>query len=605
MKKRGFLAFLLIFTLILAYDSFAENGTLPPPVQCITFDHLDCYNDDLWWFDSCGNPDRIQRYCTSYEECVDRSCRPKCGNGRCDSDEDCSRCQQDCGCSSYEKCTFGHCETYCGNGRCDSNENCASCYDCQCSGSQECSPGNAKADDSGCVDKCGNGIRDGGEDCSSCPADAGCSTSTYCYNGQCVDCIKDEHCTTRDTPTGEFSCASDFKSTIEKVIRKAGVCRDHRCTGEEEITTRPGKLCGDKLCQNNHCGCEERYRACLKTGKCEKVESENDGSNCGCYFQCKSNYCNKEGKCIQALNVPISSASSLISVGESTKVTISADNALDVTIPTKLTLNIDSGAIMSGVIGGSDCSGNQCTSGSISIMPKSREAITVDVSGQSAGKIKFVAVVTATIDGEDYPITKDVYITIINPKDGQCTEGETSQNSCKDCGCPTDTTIYKYDCSEKDYSCHKSTGWWIFVGILGFIFVAILIYLGATKGRVAYAKVAKELVIRKELKEKAETEKQEKKEAERKRVAKALYALAKKIDFENPPPISEVLKKIKIDADEELIHEEYLELLERLSKSKSMGKTSSLKQQSFCTKCGERLKVKSKFCTKCGTPTKS
>lgn len=635
MKKR-------IFVFVLAVMLFLIFGQLVFAPDCTPDATRGCSGGAVWWFDSCGNPSRVDHYCAYNQDCVDGNCINRCGNGRCDSGENCNSCSQDCGCSSSQRCTYsgqcetycgngqcdgsekcnscvsdcgcnsdqrcsysGQCETFCGNGQCDGNENCNSCFqDCGCSKSEECAPGNSREDSRGCTSLCGNGQTDFGEDCMSCALDAGCGSSAYCFNSQCVDCIKDEHCATRDTPTGEFICSPNFQSTLEKVVRKAGICTEHTCTGEEQSTTRPGQMCNEKLCQDGHCGCNEGYQACLATGKCEKIGGLPDGSNCGCYSQCESNFCSKDGKCMRALNTILSSEKNLISKGEDTTVTISADNTLDSDIPVKLTLNIETGASMSGVIGGADCTGNQCTGGQITVPAKGRTSVEVKITGQSANKIKLTSVITPVIEGTEYPKAEEIFIIVIDVDDGKCTEGETSSNACVDCGCPADTTFHYFTCEKEENSCDKRLGWWLYF-LIGFIvLITLLIYFGVTRGKALYARLASERERRQAEKEKGEKEEKTKEGADRKKVVKALYKI--KIDPANPPSVHEIIKQLNMDADDDIIEEEYEQMVHRMEKKPKAiveGKPS-VKTPIFCTKCGARLKAGVKFCTKCGSVTK-
>ncbi|MDI6737120.1 MAG: hypothetical protein QME12_01225 [Nanoarchaeota archaeon] len=641
MKKRIFvIALAVMLILVFGQAVFAPDCT-PDATR-------GCSGSAVWWFDSCGNPSRLDRYCAYNEDCIEGNCVRRCGNGRCDSSENCNTCSQDCGCSSSQRCSWsgqcetfcgnrqcdgsencntcvsdcrcgsdqrcsysGQCETFCGNGKCEGNENCNTCFqDCGCSKSEECAPGNSRADQRGCASLCGNGKKDFGEDCTSCELDAGCGSSTYCYNSRCVDCIKDEHCATRDNPTGMFICSPDFRSTLEKVVRKAGVCQNNKCTGEELETTKPGKQCGNMLCQadpdgrNSHCGCNEGYVACLATGKCEKTGELEDGSNCGCYHQCKSNYCSRDGKCMRALNTILSSEKNLISAGESTAVTISADNTLGTDIPVKLTLNIETGASMSGVIGGADCTGNQCTGGLMIVPAKGRTSVEVKIDGRSAAKVKLTSVITPVIEGAEYPKTEELFITVMDSDDGKCTEGETSSNACVDCGCPEDTTFYSYSCDKKENSCDKDVGWWMYMIIGILVLVIVLIYLGATKGKELYARLASEREARQAEKEKAEKAEKAKEDVDRKKVVKALYKM--KIDAENPLSVHEAIKKLDMDVDDDIIEEEYQQMLRRMKKEPGVkpSAVSAAKLPTFCTKCGARLKAGVKFCTKCGSVVK-
>ena len=72
---------------------------------------------------------------------------PQCGNGKCESGEDCSNCEQDC----------GKCGPTCGNGQCESGEDCKNCE-------QDCGT---------CDAECGNGKCESGEGCATCPKDCG------------------------------------------------------------------------------------------------------------------------------------------------------------------------------------------------------------------------------------------------------------------------------------------------------------------------------------------------------------------------------------------------------------------------------------------------
>lgn len=130
---------------------------------------------------------------------------PKCGNGTCDPNENCSNCALDCGvCPS------------CGNGKCDENETCSSCpQDCgqcascgdgKCEKPQEncqtcapdcgvcpgCGDGVCTAPNETCFTcpsdcgkcmGCGDGVCSGNETCASCEAD--CGPCSVCGNGKC------------------------------------------------------------------------------------------------------------------------------------------------------------------------------------------------------------------------------------------------------------------------------------------------------------------------------------------------------------------------------------------------------------------------------------
>ncbi|MBU4502698.1 MAG: hypothetical protein KKA79_08930 [Nanoarchaeota archaeon] len=615
--------------------------------NCTSYDHLGCYGGNAYWFDSCGNPEYVSTYCNVNQECIDGKCISFCGNGECQSDknEDCSSCSQDCACADYEQCSWGTCKTYCGNGRCDGdencwkcstdcscdsdekcnypgvcktycgngkcdgNENCQTCHDCSCESNEDCSPSSSNADSRGCVDRCGNGVVDYGENCQTCPEDAGCSEGMQCYNNGCVECFKDSHCESRDVPIGEFICSSDFKYTLEKVTRTQGICSYNKCSGEKIETTKQASYCGEKLCQDGECGCKPKYAACQKSGKCEQQSILEDGQSCSCYFQCQSNYCDPSGKCVKAINAPLTTSSELLKVGETAKITISADNALGYDIPTKITLNTDSGILMSGIVGGADCSGNQCTGGEIMIQSKGRVSIIVDITAQSYGKHILTATVIPTIGGQQYPKEEKIEIVIINPIDGICSEGETSQNACSDCGCPGSTSIYEYVC-KTDYSCKKSIKWHLYL-----LFTAAILLIAFSIYSVPRAKSYYLRLTANRDKRTAEREHNEFKE--RKKIVSALYRIKKDIKIDKPLPIEKVISKARLDnADPDLVHEEYIELLDKMRKVNELSgdKKEEAKKilkepikhlaQRFCTGCGSPLREGTKFCTKCGRHTK-
>ncbi|MDP2906660.1 MAG: hypothetical protein Q8O03_01855 [Nanoarchaeota archaeon] len=640
-KKLFFTGLVLFFSLIVSSLSILTEG------NCTANDHLGCYNSHSYWFDSCGTPGNVNQYCGSNQECVDGQCKNLCGNGVCNTDkgETCNNCGNDCRCADYEKCEGGGCKTYCGNGRCDgdencwkcsgdcpcpsdkrcdypgscnsycgngkcdSNEDCQSCYDCSCEKNQECTPSSANANSRGCVDRCGNGVVDWDENCQTCPEDSPCSEGTYCQNNACVECFRDSHCESREVGKGEFICSSDSRSTLEKVIKTQGICQNNKCSGEKVETTKLGNVCGDKFCQDGHCGCSEGYAACLKAGKCEKQSVLEDGQSCSCYFQCQSNYCNEESKCVKAINAPLTVSNQVLKVGETTKVTISADNALEEDIPTKITLNTDSGVLMSGIIGGSDCSGNQCTGGQVTITSKGRISITIDLTAQSYGKHTLTATITPMIKGQQYPKEEKVDITIINPGDGVCSDGETSQNACSDCGCPASTSIYDYNCGD-DQRCSKGIKWHFYLIFLGVIIIIALLLYFTPKAREYHLKYT-------EQRDKKKSEREQNEFEERKKIVTALYKIKKSIDIKKPLPVEDIISKAKLEnADPELVDEEYIELLERMKKvgelsgaerkveEKILEKPLMHLAQKFCTGCGAQLREGSKFCTRCGRTVK-
>ena len=637
----------LIFNLIIVVSLLFFMPFFVSAVEnCTSYHETGCYEGNSYWFDSCGNPEYVALYCNWNQECINGECVNLCGNGVCNSDkgETCSSCNEDCACGSNEKCEWGQCQTYCGNGVCDGNENCwncgndcacrndercesgvcntycgngkcesdencQTCYDCSCEVNEDCKASSPRADSRGCVNRCGNGIFDRGENCQTCPEDVGCSEGSYCYNSNCVECFKDSHCESRETATGKFICSSDFKNTLEKIIKSQGICQNNHCSGENIETTKQSSHCGNKLCQDGKCGCKEEFAACLKSGKCEKQSILEDGQSCSCYFQCQSNYCNPTGKCVKAINAPLTVNKNVLKVGETTKLTISGDNALDEDISTKITLNTASGFIMSGVIGSAACSGNQCTGGEVMVSSKGMISTTVDLIAQNYGKHTLTATITPTIDGQQYPKEEKVEITVINPGDGICSEGETSQNACSDCKCPEASSIYEYVC-KSNQSCKKSIKWVFYIILASIVGLIALMIYSVPRAKSYYLKLSEKRDTRK-------AEKEQKEFTERKKIVNALYKISKKIKLDNPLPVKEIISKARLEnADPEIVHEEYIHLLDRMKKVKTLSGTEKKEAQKilekpqrnlaqrFCTGCGATIRESSKFCTKCGRTVK-
>lgn len=140
--------------------------------------------------------------CASRLECDNDVCvpeeQPVCGDGSCDSGEDCEDCGADCGCGSGWVCdpddpsadSRGCVEIgYCGDGMCDpaSGETCE-CVDCwdACPDGLYCNPSAPDADLLGCSATppggavCGNGMCEETEYCYTCWEDCPCPDGTCC-----------------------------------------------------------------------------------------------------------------------------------------------------------------------------------------------------------------------------------------------------------------------------------------------------------------------------------------------------------------------------------------------------------------------------------------
>ena len=130
-----------------------------------------------------------------------------CGDGSCDSNEDCDSCMADCGCSGGEVCCSGNCEECCSDSDCDHDEVCDG---------NECEPDVECTSDSDCDDDevcCDNECEE--PECfmdSDCDDDQDSCVSYYCDNaGECdAECeYDDSDCDEEDVCDGGSEPASD------------------------------------------------------------------------------------------------------------------------------------------------------------------------------------------------------------------------------------------------------------------------------------------------------------------------------------------------------------------------------------------------------------
>lgn len=134
-----------------------------------------------------------------------------CGDGSCDSNEDCVNCPNDCGvCCGDGSCNYGesclNCETdcgvcppgtFCGDGNCDYDEFCNGCVlDC------------------GFCPSCGDSECSGFETCLTCEEDCGACTDNFAW---------------WQVWGGSFAAESDFGYVIRSAIPDMGVCIEPNC----------------------------------------------------------------------------------------------------------------------------------------------------------------------------------------------------------------------------------------------------------------------------------------------------------------------------------------------------------------------------------------
>lgn len=154
-----------------------------------------------------------------------------CGNGKCDSGENCETCPGDC----------GACPTLCGNGTCEAGETCTSCPDdCgQCCGNGACEAELGESCDTCSLDCgacCGNGKCEAqyGESCDTCASDCGdCCGNHKCevqYHENCSSCPED--C---GSCCGNGKCDWNLGETCETCPQEcAGCCGDGYCSPWED-----------------------------------------------------------------------------------------------------------------------------------------------------------------------------------------------------------------------------------------------------------------------------------------------------------------------------------------------------------------------------------
>ena len=130
-----------------------------------------------------------------------------CGNGTCDSDEDCSTCSSDCSCQSGYDCQNGQCiaHTECGDGTCSIGETCKE--DNCCNGNNV----NLNSD----LNNCGN--------CGNI-----CNSNQTCTNGECIlkpvlldECSTDVDCNDNNNYT------LDQCSGTPKLCKNTQILRDN------------------------------------------------------------------------------------------------------------------------------------------------------------------------------------------------------------------------------------------------------------------------------------------------------------------------------------------------------------------------------------------
>ncbi len=244
---------------------------------CDPGEECDCPSD-------CGSPPSSETSCTDgfdndcdgNVDCTDADCNQdpacRCGNGTCESGEDCNSCPADCISKTKGKPSSQYC---CGDGTCGGAENETNC-----------------AVDCGSGSYCDDGTCDPGEDECSCPEDCGTppSTETNCDDGIDEDCDSSTDCDDADC-LGDPACPS---------------CGDVTCDAGEDQCNCPAD-CGTPPSTETNCtdgideDCDGGADCGDTTGDCDldpACDCASQGEACTVDADCCSNNCfERKGYC--------------------------------------------------------------------------------------------------------------------------------------------------------------------------------------------------------------------------------------------------------------------------------------------------------------------
>ena len=182
----------------------------------------------------CGTCDN-GKVCNALGKCEDSTL---CGNGTCETSEDCGTCPQDCGCGKGESCIEHKCQN-CQDVCKANNRECGSIFGCNCGGCPvcyHCSQGQCKGKQS-CVcynKECG---QVGEFDCGTCDAGQDC-VFHKCVAG-CDELCKDKACGW--SGTGDDACFCGFCDGCTQCDPNTNQC----VAANEDKTNEPNDLPAD------------------------------------------------------------------------------------------------------------------------------------------------------------------------------------------------------------------------------------------------------------------------------------------------------------------------------------------------------------------------
>uniref|UniRef100_A0A7S4SYQ1 Disintegrin domain-containing protein n=1 Tax=Ditylum brightwellii TaxID=49249 RepID=A0A7S4SYQ1_9STRA len=175
-------------------------------------------------------------FCNGAETCNEATNSCDAGTDPCN---DGNQCTADACFEEIDSCVNDPIIDCCGNGVCETNEDCTSCAD-------DCPSGTFGATE------CGNNICEKGETCQNCPADCngvtgGKPSGRYCCSGG-----PGGNCESRCTSSGN-TCS------LNEVTEVQYCCGDGTCNGSEDSTTCeidcPVPVCGDSVCDGDETAC--------------------------------------------------------------------------------------------------------------------------------------------------------------------------------------------------------------------------------------------------------------------------------------------------------------------------------------------------------------
>ncbi|MBN2518111.1 MAG: hypothetical protein JXB14_04655 [Candidatus Altiarchaeota archaeon] len=182
----------------------------------------------------------------------------RCGDGRCNANEDRANCPQDC--------------ARCGDSVCDVNEDKRSCpKDCIICGDDSCDSGENRVNCPDDCARCGDGICDKNENKESCPEDC-----VVCGDGVCdileLVSLHDTTCPQDCVQCGDGYC--DYPEDFMTCPGDCITCGDRICSFGENISCpRDCEICGNGVCESseNKSSCMEDCAVC-GDGECDSNE---------------------------------------------------------------------------------------------------------------------------------------------------------------------------------------------------------------------------------------------------------------------------------------------------------------------------------------------